>query len=77
MLANAGFPLATFLLDLDGSTLYWVDPTQIAKVPVAGGASTQVVSFTSGSNPAVSIAVDSKNLYWTEPTALDIRKSIK
>jgi hypothetical protein len=77
MLANSGFPLATFLLDLDGSTLYWVDPTQIAKVPVAGGASTQVVSFTSGSNPAVSIAVDSKNLYWTEPTALDIRKSTK
>jgi sugar lactone lactonase YvrE len=76
-LTSTGFPLATFLLDLDGSTVYWVDTSQIAKVPVAGGTSTQVVSFVSGSNPAVSIAVDSKNLYWTEPAAIDIRQSIK
>lgn len=77
MLANAGFPLASIPLDLDASTLYWIDPNKIAKVPVAGGATTQVVAFSSGPNPTASFAVDGTNVYWTEPAALDIRKSSK
>jgi hypothetical protein len=42
-LANAGFPLSSISLHLDGSTLHWLDPNKIVKVPASGGVATQVV----------------------------------
>lgn len=80
-LANASLPfgpgLASIPLHLDTSTLYWMDANKIAKVPVGGGATTQVIDFSSALDPTATIAVDGTNVYWTEPAAQDIRKSSK
>jgi hypothetical protein len=76
-LANAGFPLSNISLDLDGTTLYWLDPNKIVKLPATGGPTTEVVAFSPALDPTESFAVDSGNVYWVEPGALDIRKAAK
>jgi len=76
-LANAGFPLSNISLELDGSTLYWLDPNKIVRLPAAGGTTTEVVVLSPALSPTESFAVDASNVYWIEPATFDIRKAPK
>jgi hypothetical protein len=67
-------------LTVDGSTIYWIDGLQIARVPVTGGDADALVAFThqvAFGFDSSSLAVDSGHLYWSEPTPLDIRSTPK
>jgi hypothetical protein len=71
-LTSTNAPVAQ--LALDGSTLYWLGGG-IFKIPTAGGSSTQVIEFDTGT--PTSFAVDSTNVYYTDAQLLDIRKTAK
>jgi hypothetical protein len=69
-------PVGPRVLGLDGPTLYWLDQLEIAKIPAAGGAALGVVDFDPGAG-AESFAIDSTNVYFTEPSLRDIRRTPK
>ena len=67
-------------LTSDGTSVYWIDRTRIAKVPVTGGDPDPVVDFTvqvAFGGDYSSLAVDGTQVYWTEPNPQDIRASAK
>jgi hypothetical protein len=81
---NGNGPLTTIdtnavgprVLALDGPTLYWIDDYGIAKIPAAGGSVRGVLDFDSGV-AAGGLAIDSTNVYFTEPSLQDIRRTPK
>ena len=74
--ATAAAPLLR--LALDGTTLYWIDTAKIAKVPVAGGATLQVIDFdVPGTDATSTMAIDINNVYWTEPQSKQIRGVVR
>jgi hypothetical protein len=79
-LAKARATAAVPLLGItrDGTTLYWIDAAGISKVPAGGGAALGVVDFdTAGTDATSTMAVDTTNVYWTEPVTKQIRSAPK
>jgi hypothetical protein len=58
---------------LDGASLYWVDGSNVLKVPVGGGATTTLASSQNGS---MTIAVDDSFVYWANECG-EIKKIAK
>jgi hypothetical protein len=69
-------PVGPRMLVLDGPTIYWVDGSEIAKIPAAGGAALAVLDFDPGT-AAGSFAIDSTSVYFTDPSLQDIRRTPK
>jgi len=79
-LAKARATAAVPLLGItrDGTTLYWIDAAGVSKVPTGGGSALGVVDFdTAGTDATSTIAVDTTNVYWTEPLTKQIRSAAK
>jgi hypothetical protein len=68
------------MLMLDGPNLYFLDGTEIAKVPTAGGSVIGVLVF-DGDNAlgaqTARFALDATNVYFTVPALQDIRRTSK
>jgi hypothetical protein len=58
---------------LDGAFLYWVDGSNVLKVPVGGGVTTTLASSQNGS---MAIAVDDSFVYWANECG-EIKKIAK
>lgn len=76
-LAEAVQPYPSYRnLALDGLNLYWIDQSNIAKIPLAGGTVSFLMAGGFVADPFVPahIAVDAASLYWTEPPVGFIHK---